>query len=135
LTICIRNVRSLPVETIARALKAASGWTPFTSQEGWDHFAHRLIILERAWNIRQGLVPDRDDILPERVFTEPLTLGPKAGTAAAVYDRKQFKEDKQLWYRLRGCDTHGIPTKKTLRTLDLAFTIPSLEKVVTLEEG
>jgi aldehyde:ferredoxin oxidoreductase len=135
LTICIRNVRSLPVETIASALKAATGWTPFTSQEGWDHFAHRLIILERAWNIRQGLVPDRDDILPERVFTEPLTLGPKAGTAAAVYDRKQFEEDKQTWYQLRGCDAHGIPTKKTLRTLDLAFTIPSLEQVVTLEEG
>ncbi|MHA2064827.1 MAG: aldehyde ferredoxin oxidoreductase C-terminal domain-containing protein, partial [Candidatus Thorarchaeota archaeon] len=84
---------------------------------------------------RQGLVPDRDDILPERVFTEPLTLGPKAGTTEAVYDRKQFEEDKQTWYQLRGCDAHGIPTKKTLRVLDLAFIIPSLEQVATLQEG
>ncbi len=135
LTICIRNVRSLPVETIGQAVEAATGWTPFRNQAEWDHFAHRIIIFERAWNIRQGLVPDRDDLLPERVFTEPLTLGPKAGTAAAVYDRKQFEADKQQWYQLRGCDAHGIPTKKTLRALDLAFTIPVLDNVVALEEG
>lgn len=134
LTMCIRNVRYLDAETIGRALKAATGWDYFRSQEGWDHLAHRFIILERAWNIRQGLVPDRDDILPERVFTEPLTLGPKAGTEAAVYDRKTFEEDKQTWYQTRGCDEHGVPTKKTLRDLDLAFVIPVLDKVVTLEE-
>lgn len=135
MTICIRNVRSLDAETIGRALKAATGWDYFDSREGWDRLAHRLIILERAWNIREGLVPERDDILPERVFTEPLTLGPKAGTAAAIYDREKFEEDKQTWYKARGCDTHGIPTKKTLRDLDLNFVIPALEEVVTLEEA
>jgi aldehyde:ferredoxin oxidoreductase len=107
----------------------------FHTRDEWDHLAHRLIILERAWNIREGLVPERDDVLPERVFTEPLTLGPKAGTDAAVYDRKTFEADKQTWYQARGCDEHGVPTKKTLRDLDLAFVIPALEKVVTLEEA
>lgn len=135
LTMCIRNIMSLDAETVGRALKAATSWDHFNSQEGWDHLAHRLIILERAWNIREGLVPEMDDILPERVFTEPLTLGPKAGTAAAIYDRKKFEEDKQTWYKARGCDTHGIPTKKTLGDLDLAFVIPALEKVITLEEA
>jgi len=135
LTICIRNLRALDVETLGRALKAATGWNYFTSREEMNRFAQRIIIMERAWNIREGLVPERDDVLPERVFTEPLTLGPKAGTAAAVYDRKKFEEDKQTWYKARGCDTHGIPTKKTLRDLDLAFTIPGLEKVADLEES
>jgi aldehyde:ferredoxin oxidoreductase len=134
LTMCVRNVRALDIETIGKALKAATGWDYFNNQGDWDHLGQRLILLERAWNIREGLVPERDDTLPERVFTDPLTLGPKAGTAAAVYDRKQFEADKQQWYRLRGCDAHGIPTKKTLRALDLAFTIPSLEQVVALEE-
>jgi aldehyde:ferredoxin oxidoreductase len=134
LTMCIRNVRFLGVEIIEKALKAATGWNYFNSQEECDQFAHRLIILERAWNIREGLVPERDDILPERVFTEPLTLGPKAGTSAALYDRKKFEEDKQTWYSARGCDTHGIPTKSTLRKLDLDFMISGLEKVATLED-
>ncbi|MEM2094883.1 MAG: aldehyde ferredoxin oxidoreductase C-terminal domain-containing protein, partial [Candidatus Bathyarchaeia archaeon] len=135
LTICIRNLRALDAETIGSALKAATGWNYFNSREEMDRFAQRIIIMERAWNIREGLVPERDDILPERVFTDPLTLGPKAGTPAAVYDRKKFEEDKQAWYKMRGCDTHGIPTKKTLRDLDLAFTIPELEKFVSLEES
>jgi aldehyde:ferredoxin oxidoreductase len=135
LTMCIRNIRSLGVETIGKALKAATGWDYFNNQEEWNRLAHRFIILERAWNIREGLVPERDDILPERVFTEPLTLGPKAGTPAALYDRKKFEEDKQTWYKTRGCDELGIPTKKTLKDLDLAFVIPVLEKVVTLEDS
>ena len=135
LTMCVRLVRALTPEMIGRALKAATGWAAFSNQEEWAHLAHRLIILERAWNIREGLVPDRDDILPERVFTEPLTLGPKAGTAAAIYDRKKFEEDKQTWYKARGCDSHGIPTKKTLKDLDLSFMIPMLEKAVHLEES
>ncbi len=135
LTICIRNMWALDVVTVGKALKAATGLNFFSSQEDLDHFANRIIILERAWNIKEGLIPDRDDILPERVFTEPLTLGPKAGTVAAIYDRKKFEEDKQTWYKARGCDKHGVPTKKTLKDLDLAFTIPLLEKTIGLEES
>ncbi len=134
LTMCIRNVRDLNPEIIGRSLNAATGWRFFSSQEDWDRLAHRLIILERTWNIREGLVPERDDILPERVFTEPLTLGPKANTPAAIYDRERFEEDKQTWYNIRGCDTHGVPTKKTLIELDLAFVIPTIEKIITLED-
>lgn len=128
LTMCIRHIRFLDAETIGKTLKAATGYDYFNTREGWDLLAHRLIIFERAWNIREGLIPERDDILPERVFTEPLTLGPKAGTSAAIYDRKKFEEDKQIWYRNRGCDTHGVPTKKTLNDLNLEFVIPVLEK-------
>jgi aldehyde:ferredoxin oxidoreductase len=134
LTLCIRNVRYLDAETVGKALKASTGFDYINTQEDWNHLAHRLIILERTWNIREGLVPERDDILPERVFTEPLTLGPKAGTATATYDREKFEEDKQTWYKARGCDTHGIPMKKTLIDLDLAFVIPTLEKTVPLED-
>lgn len=135
LTMCVRQTRPLPFDTLGKMLKAATGWGHLTTKEEWAHFAHRGIILERAWNIREGLVPDRDDVLPERVFTEPLTLGSKAGTAAAIYDRKKFEEDKQSWYRARGCDSHGIPTRKTLNDLDLSFMIPALEKTLRLEES
>ncbi len=133
LTVCIRNVRDLSLEIIAKALKAATGWDLISSQEEWDKFADRVLILERAWNIREGLRPDRDDNLPDRVFEEPLTLGPKAGTPAALYDREQFEKDKQEWYSARGCDEHGVPTKETLRNLGLDFTIPQLEGIVAVD--
>jgi aldehyde:ferredoxin oxidoreductase len=134
LTFCIRNIGDRPgtlsQEIIARAFKAATGWDLLADQEEWDKFANRVLILERVWNIREGLIPDRDDQLPDRVFEEPLTLGPKAGTPAAVYSREQFEKDKQEWYNARGCDEHGIPTKDTLKALGLEFTIPQLEKIV-----
>jgi len=139
LTICLRHISIgtavIDLDTLSKALKAATGWDLLTTQNEFDLVANRILILERAWNIREGLRPDRDDVLPDRVFEEPLTLGPKAGTQAAVYDRKKFVEDKQTWYAARGCDKHGIPTKKTLQSLGLDFTIPTLEKIVTLEEG
>jgi aldehyde:ferredoxin oxidoreductase len=135
-TICIRNMtfdaNSIHLPTLSRALKAATGWEMLSDQKEFDALAHRIIILERAWNIREGLRPDRDDVMPERVFTEPLTLGPKAGTPAAIYDRRQFEADKQEWYIARGCDEHGIPTKTTLRNLGLDFVIPTLAKQVDL---
>jgi aldehyde:ferredoxin oxidoreductase len=135
MTLCIRHLRLIDPATMGQALKAATGYNFFNTRDEMDWFAQRIIVLERAWNLREGLVPDRDDILPERVFTEPLTLGPKAGTASALYDRDQFKKDKQSWYKLRGCDEHGIPTKKTLKDLELGFMINDLEKVVHLEES
>ena len=52
-----------------------------------------------------------------------------------ILDREKFEEDKQTWYKARGCDKHGIPTKKTLKDLDLSFIIPILEKTVDLEES
>jgi aldehyde:ferredoxin oxidoreductase len=132
LTLCIRNVRYLGPETINHALTAATGWQYFTSQDEWNQYAQRIIILERAWNIKHGLLPERDDILPERVFTEPLTQGPKAGTPAVLYDRQQFEKDKQAWYAARGCDSRGIPTRTTLINLELDFVIPELSRVVDL---
>jgi len=113
----------------SQMLNAVTGWNLITTQEEWDKIAWRILMLERAWNIREGLRPDRDDVLPDRVFDEPLTLGPKANSPAAVYSRKEFENDKQQWYKLRGCNEHGIPTKETLKLLDLDFVIPDLEKL------
>jgi len=71
-------------------------------------------------------------VLPERVFTEPLTQGPKAGTSEAIYDRKQFEKDKQTWYEARGCDEHGLPKRSTLKRLGLDFVTKTLEEQVDL---
>ncbi len=136
LTVCMRNLtfdtNSIQLPTLSKALKAATGWDLIPGKEEFDTLANRIIILERVWNIREGLRPDRDDVLPERVFTEPLTLGPKAGTPSAIYDQKQFEADKQEWYAARGCDEHGVPTKETLSSLGLDFVIPTLSELADL---
>lgn len=129
LTHCSFHRGTFGWELPSRMLKAATGWDLINSEEDWDTFAWRIIILERAWNIREGLKPDRDDILPDRVHEEPLTLGPKAGTPAALYSREQFESDKQEWYKTRGCNEYGIPKKETLKRLDLEFVIPDLQKL------
>jgi aldehyde:ferredoxin oxidoreductase len=116
-------------EIISEALKVVTGLNLIPSEDDWNKIAWRILMLERVWNLREGYRPERDDILPDRVHDEPLTQGPKAGTPAAIYPREQFEVDKQRWYKERGCDTHGIPTKETLKTLDLDFVIPWLEKL------
>jgi len=135
-TVCMRNLtfgtNSIQLPTLSKALKAATGLDMLSDEDEYNTLANRIIVLERAWNIREGMRPERDDTLPERVFTEPLTLGPKAGTPAAIYDRKQFEADKQEWYAARGCDEHGVPTKTTLRDLGLGFVIPTLGELVGL---
>ncbi len=135
-TVCFRNLsfrgNTITLPTLSKAFEAATGYNLMKDEEDYNLIANRIILLERAWNIREGLRPDRDDVLPERVFTEPLTLGPKAGTPAAIYKREQFEADKQEWYAARGCDEHGIPTKTTLKKLGLDFVIPTLGKLVDL---
>jgi len=99
------------------------------TEEEWNEIASRIIILERAWSIREGYTPDGDDKIPDRFHEEPLTLGPKAGTPAAVYPREQYERDRQSWYKERGCSEHGIPEKETLKALGLSFVVPDLEKL------
>lgn len=57
------------------------------------------------------------DIPPERWFTEPLTEGPLKGTKV---DRDRYEKMLNWYYEMRGWDSNGIPTKKTLGNLGLA---------------
>ncbi len=129
MTICTFHGRSYNWDLYSTALKAVTGIDLIPTEEEWNEIASRIIILERAWSIREGYTPDEDDKIPDRFHEEPLTLGPKAGTPAAVYPREQYERDRQSWYKERGCSEHGIPEKETLRALGLSFVIPDLEKL------
>jgi len=68
--------------------------------------------LQRMLNLRDGI--DRSqDRLPARLL-EPSPEGSRAGKAPTGFD-----EALQEYYRLRGWDTEGRPTKETLTALDL----------------
>ena len=71
----------------------------------------RIYNLERLFNNREGLTP-KDDQLPPR-FSKPLPEGNSRNRVAQI--------DVMLpeYYKLRGWDDKGQPTKKTLERLGI----------------
>ena len=129
LTCCTFHSRGLGWESLSKILNAATGLKIVESFEQWNEIAARQIVLERAWMTREGFVPDEDDVLPPRMHEEPLTTGPKAGTPAAVYAKELYEKHRQQWYKDRGLNENGIPTKETLNRLKLGFCINDLQKL------
>ncbi len=75
-----------------------------------------LYTLERWINTQRGFCV-KDDRLPERFFTEAGSSG--AGIVIAPIDRTAFDEALQRYYRIRGCQPDGAPTKRRLEDLGL----------------
>lgn len=71
----------------------------------------RIFNLKRLYDIRLG-VSGKDDILPKRL----LTAKPDGKAKGKVPNLKKMLPE---YYRLRGWDENGIPTKKRLKELDL----------------
>jgi aldehyde:ferredoxin oxidoreductase len=97
-------------------LSLATGWEMAPTE--WDTIAERILLMARAYNLREGMVPERDDVLPARIHDEPLTQGPQAG---AHYSRDDFSRDRAQWYAARGCNAKGYPLRQTLDRLGLGF--------------
>lgn len=104
-------------------LEGACGWK--VSEKEWRHWELRTMFMERCVSIREGLVPTRDDILPDRFFDE--VIYNKYG-APKILDREQFLDMRKKTYWGLGLNEEGIPPKKTLIELDMEFVIPTLEK-------
>jgi aldehyde:ferredoxin oxidoreductase len=85
----------------------------------------RVSIMERCLCTREGYLPARDDILPDRFFNE--TLHDKYGNPK-VLDREKFMEARKKTYLASGLNKDGIPTRRTLKELDMEFVVPTLEK-------
>jgi aldehyde:ferredoxin oxidoreductase len=100
---------------VAPLLEAITG-------EPWDEerflrTGERIFNLERLFNLREGFGP-ADDALPERFFTEPLTVGRREG---ALLDRAAFMAALRAWRVERGCDPDsGRPGAAKLQELGLA---------------
>ncbi len=107
------------------ALQYAAGWQ--WSPEDWQNVARRLVLMERAYDIREGHVPGRDDTLPDRFFAE--TIYDKYGKPHFL-DRDQFIEHRKRAYVELSLGEDGVPDRQTLEKFGLGFTIPSLPLVV-----
>jgi aldehyde:ferredoxin oxidoreductase len=71
----------------------------------------RIYNLERLFNLREGFTA-KDDTLPPRFF-EPL---PEGGSRIRVVHLEEMLKE---YYKLRGWDKEGRPTKATLKKLDI----------------
>ncbi|MCD6446124.1 aldehyde ferredoxin oxidoreductase family protein [Candidatus Bathyarchaeota archaeon] len=100
----------------------------------WDELntiADRIYTLIRAFWVREysGNWNVEMDVPPARWFKEPLTKGPLKG---AKLNREKYDEMLQMYYRKRGWDSRGIPTKTILMKLGLTDVAEKLEKYVKL---
>ena len=77
--------------------------------------SERIWNLERCFNIREG--KDRkDDILPGRFMEEPIPEGPSKGMFTPKEELDMMLDE---YYKIRGWDKNGIPTKEKLISLGL----------------
>ena len=99
----------------------------------WDDLyavADRIYALIRALWVREKGGWDRSyDMPPVKWFRRPLTKGPLAG---AKLDYDKYNQLLDHYYRLRGWDRNGVPTRETLHRLGLDFVVDTLEKYVRL---
>ncbi len=95
-------------EEYANLLSAITG-VRFTSEDLMQ-VGERIWNLERLYNLREGFTRD-DDVLPARFFTEKVN--------GRVINREEFLKTRDEYYRMRGWDEHGVPTKRTMTRLGL----------------
>ena len=99
----------LPMLPHSKALKLATGMDMDFGK--FLRLGERGFTMERLYNIREGFTA-KDDTLPKRFTDEEQIPGNK---------KSKVPLDKMMprYYQLRGWDINGVPTKQTLKRLDL----------------
>ena len=134
LTVCRFPYNSLgfELEWYQKYLRAATG-VEF-SLDQLNRISDRILNLMRAFWVREYKEKwTRDlDVPPMRWFKEPLTEGALKG---AILDYEKYKVMLSTYYKKRGWDGRGIPTKFTLEQLGLTEEAKQLDTYVKLEEN
>ena len=110
-------------------LKAACGWE--VTAEEWRDMMRRVTFIERCYSMREGYLPVRDDLLPERFFTE--TIFNKYGDPK-VSNRDEFMAERKKMYLSHELDADGIPPQELLRKIGMDFVIPMMESILPQEQ-
>lgn len=122
--VCLFSLERYPKElglpgTLAKLYNAVTGLE--LSEKDIMKIGERLVNLERAFNIREGLTRG-DDTLPRRFLDEPLPDGPAKGQVV------KLEPMLDEYYELRGWDKNsGFPTMEKLVEIDLEKVAEELE--------
>jgi len=104
---------AIKYENIARLASAATGWK--LSVDDVKVIGERIWNLVRMFNVREGFTR-KDDTLPYRMANDPLKGGKADGHVVKPEDFNKMLDE---YYRLRGWDKEGRPTKEKLKELNL----------------
>ncbi|HSV31323.1 MAG TPA: aldehyde ferredoxin oxidoreductase C-terminal domain-containing protein [Atribacteraceae bacterium] len=111
-------VRFFPFSRIPCLIQAITGWE--TSLYSLMKIGESRIILEKIFNLREGIGPEAD-WLPERMF-QPIADGPGKGLS---FDPTVFRQAISLYWAMAGCDAgSGWPKPEKIAELDLADFLP-----------
>jgi aldehyde:ferredoxin oxidoreductase len=99
----LRGVFDEPFAEWAALLSAVTGWD--VDEAELRETAQRIVLLKRAFNLREGWQPE-DDWLPERFLSEELTVG--SGRTAALTPAT-LRSMVDAYWAARGLDEHGRP--------------------------
>jgi aldehyde:ferredoxin oxidoreductase len=112
------------LDTFAREmLHGTCGWE--VTQEEWLDMVRRGAYMERCYCMREGYVPERDDVLPDRFFDE--TIYNKYGNPK-ILKKDEFFERREKTYLSFELNRNGTPPKENLKKLGMDFVIPAMEK-------
>ena len=99
----------MSVEPLLKCLNLITGW--HITKEEFLKTGERIFNLKRLYDIREG-ISRKDDTLPARLLTHP--RGGGSGD-----NLPHLNEMLRDYYRVRGWDELGIPTKEKIKELDL----------------
>jgi aldehyde:ferredoxin oxidoreductase len=110
-------------------LKAATGID--MTMNDLFRIADRIYTLIRAFWVREykDAWNSSMDTVPARWFKDPLTKGNFKG---AKLNKEKYEEMLKMYYKKRGWDNRGIPTKKTLTELELSDVAKTLSQYIKL---
>ena len=96
---------------LPQLLRDSTGWPEIAD---WQKIGERIINTYRMFSVREGITR-KDDTLPPTFFKNPI-LGPAEGAVISMEDFEFMLND---YYKLRGWDSEGRPTREKLRELDI----------------
>jgi len=109
--VCLFTGIGAPLDDLVACTAAATG-VPF-ELEDFVKAGERTWNLERLWNLKAG-VTAADDTLPERLLKDGHKSGPAKGVIV------HLDQMLPVYYRTRGWDDQGVPTRQKLAELGLA---------------
>lgn len=108
--ICLFTTFGLGGKEVAEQLKAITGFD--YDEAEIMQIGERIYNLERMFNLEAGLSA-ADDTLPPRLLKDAIPDGPMKGNVA------RLKEMLPKYYKVRGWDENGVPSKEKLKELGL----------------